>query len=112
MTVMCCAFEGDPLILRLYGNATVIHRNDPQWNELYSLFKPLPGARQMFDLSVDLVQTSCGMGAPLFDYVSEREQLNQWAVKKGEEGIRKYWQDKNQLSLDGKPTNVAKNLPD
>jgi hypothetical protein len=106
MTIMFCAFEGDPLILRLYGRARVIHRTDPGWTELSPLFPPLPGARQLFDLSVELVQTSCGMGVPFFDYRGEREALNEWAVKKGEDGIRRYWEEKNQFSLDRIPTHI------
>jgi hypothetical protein len=106
MTLMFCAFQGNPMILRLYGQARVFHMNDPDWGGLYSLFDPIPGARQIFDLSVDLVQTSCGMGVPLFDYAGDREQLRDWAVKKGEEGLKKYWEEKNQLSLDGKPTHI------
>jgi hypothetical protein len=107
MTLMFAAFAGRPMILRLYGKAQVIHRNDPSWEELYSRFKPVPGARQVFDLDVDLVQTSCGMAVPLFDYVGEREQLNDWATRKGEGGIKDYWLEKNQLSLDGKPTYIV-----
>lgn len=106
MTVMFAAFEGSPVILRLYGNAKVIHKNDSQWQELFALFKPIPGARQIFDLAVDLVQTSCGTGVPFFDYVEEREQLKNWAVKKGEDGIKEYWEKRNQVSLDGKSTNI------
>jgi len=44
----------------------------------------------------------------LFDFVDDRDQLSSWAIKKGEKGIRKYWEDKNQLSLDGFPTNIMK----
>jgi hypothetical protein len=106
MTLMFCAFEGEPLILRLYGTARVIHKNDPQWPLLYPLFKPLPGARQIFDLDVELVQTSCGFAVPFFDYAGEREKLNEWANKKGDDGIQQYWKDKNQLSLYGKPTHI------
>ena len=106
MTIMFAAFEGNPMILRIYGNARVIHRNDPEWKDLVTLFKTLPGARQIFDLDVDLVQTSCGMGVPLFDYTGEREQLNEWANKKGEEGIREYWEEKNLESIDGKKTRI------
>lgn len=108
MTLMFCSLTGDPLILRLYGKATEITPTDKNWDELYSLFSPLPGCRQIFDLDIDQVQTSCGMAVPLFDYVGEREQLNKWAEKKGEEGIKQYWQDKNQLSLDGYPTDIMK----
>jgi hypothetical protein len=51
------------------------------------------------------------MAVPCFDYVEERALLNQWAEKKGEEGIREYWREKNQISLDGKPINIsAKNI--
>lgn len=111
MTLMFCAFEGEPLILRLYGNAKVVHKNDPQWPLLFPLFKPLPGARQIFDLEVELVQTSCGFAVPFFNYLGEREKLNEWALKKGEDGIRDYWKAKNEISLDGKPTHiVSKNL--
>ncbi len=111
MTIMFTAFEGDPMILRLYGSARAVHKNDPEWNELFSLFKPLPGSRQIFDFNVELVQTSCGMAVPFFDYTGEREQLTNWAINKGEEGIRDYWQKKNQSSLDEKPTYIVrKNL--
>lgn len=107
MTVMFCAFEGKPMILRLYGTATVHHRGDPAWAQLAASFPTLPGARQIFDLTIDLVQTSCGMAVPYFDYQGERELLNQWATKKGEDGIRAYWAEKNQRSLDDLPTGIV-----
>jgi hypothetical protein len=106
MTIMFTAFEGKPMILRLYGKAKVVHKNNSEWSELFSLFQPIPGARQIFDLTVDLVQTSCGMAVPFFDYVEERELLKNWATKQSEEGLKEYWQKKNQESLDGKPTNI------
>lgn len=111
MTLMFCDFVDAPLILRLYGKARVIHLKDPEWNELYALFDPLPGARQIFDLTVDLVQTSCGMAVPYYQYVGERALLNNWAEKKGSAGLMQYWKDKNQVSLDGIPTEiVARNI--
>lgn len=55
---------------------------------------------------MDLVQTSCGMGVPFFDYVEERQQLNDWALKKGDAGIQDYWLEKNQLSIDGKAIQI------
>jgi len=106
MTIMFTAFKGDPMILRIYGTAKVIHKKDMEWESLFSLFNPLPGARQIFDLEIELVQSSCGMSIPLFDYIDEREQLNVWAEKKGEEGIKKYWDQNNQYSLDGIATHI------
>jgi hypothetical protein len=111
MTLMFCAFVGAPLILRVYGNARAVHHNDPEWTALSALFPALPGARQVFDLAVDLVQTSCGMAVPFFDFAGEREALNAWAVKKGDSGVRDYWKEKNQLSLDGIASDiVARNI--
>ena len=106
MTIMFAAFEGAPMILRLYGNATAVHHKDTEWAALLALFPHVPGARQIFKLSIDTVQTSCGMAVPYFGYEGEREQLNHWAIKKGEDGIRDYWEQKNQVSLDGIPTNI------
>ena len=105
MTIMFCSFEGDPKILRLYGNAKVIHHSDKEYETLVSLFDDTLGARQIFDFSVDLVQSSCGFGVPLFDYVADRDLLQNWAIKKGEDGIKEYWQ-KNTTSLDGCDTNI------
>ena len=107
MTLMFVAFEGAPMILRLYGQAKAIHRKDPLWQELFPLFNPLPGARQIFDLSVDLVQSSCGLSVPFYEYLGERDQLSSWAMKQGEQGIQQYWENKNQLSLDGIPTQIV-----
>ena len=112
MTIMFSSFVGNPMILRLYGTAEVVHRNDKGWAELDALFEPLPGTRQYFDMAVELVQNSCGMGVPLLDYVGERESLIKWAEKHGESGLQDYWKKKNQVSIDGQATNIIeRNLP-
>ena len=72
----------------------------------YPCSPPLPGTRQIFDVTLDLVQTSCGMSVPNYTYNGDRELLNNWAKKKGEEGLSHYWRDKNQVSIDGIPTNI------
>lgn len=106
MTIMFAAFEGRPVIMRLYGQATAIHKNDEQWSEFYSLFDPHVGARQVFVMDIEMVQTSCGTAVPLFDYVGDRDTLTNWATTKGEAGIQAYWEQKNQLSLDGIETHI------
>ena len=110
MTIMFASFEGKPMILRLYGKARVVHKNEDEWENLYRLFKPMVGARQVFDLTVELVQTSCGMAVPFMDYVEERDQLDHWAALQGEDGIKNYWEKNNQLSLDNKPTNIMSKI--
>jgi hypothetical protein len=107
MTIMFCAFEGKPIILRLYGKARAIHPRDSEWVGFIHYFPENPGARQIFELTIDLIVTSCGMGVPFYDYKEERTQLNDWATKKGSDGLSNYWLEKNKLSLDGKPTGIT-----
>lgn len=106
ITIMFCAFEGKPLILRLYGTAKIYHQRDPEWKENITLFPEYVSSRQLVDVHVELVQTSCGFGVPLMDFRTERDTLSIWAEKKGEKGVKDYWEEKNQISLDGKPTNI------
>lgn len=108
MTLMFCAFNGDAMILRVYGHAKLFHPRDPEWDGLSGLFAPMAGSRQVFDLSIDLVQTSCGSGVPLMEYKSERgtTELLSFYEAMGEEGVRDYWKRKNTLSIDGKPTHI------
>ena len=109
LTIMFCAVAGPPLIMRLYGQGRVIHRESTEYAELlvrhFDGAAPL-GARQMINLDFDLVQTSCGYGVPLFEYQEERPQMDAWAAAKGVEGIEDYWREKNQNSLDGLPTGL------
>ena len=106
MTLMWCAFEGLPRILRVYGEAQTIHPRDEAWAACTAQIPAPVGARQYFRLRLDLVQTSCGYAVPFMDYVEDRDVLARWAEKRGEDGIRDYWAEKNQVSLDGLPTHV------
>lgn len=106
MTILFCAFEGKPLILRLYGTAKIYHRRDPEYSQYIGVFPANTGARQIIEMAVDLVQTSCGFAVPFMDFKEERETLNSWSTKQGEEGIQNYWQEKNVRSLDGFETGI------
>ena len=106
MTLMFCALQGPPLILRLYGQARAVHSADPDWADWITLFAPLPGARQVFVMDVDLVQTSCGMAVPLMEFAQDREDLNTWASGQGPAGLREYQARKNAVSIDGFPTGL------
>lgn len=112
MTIMFCAFEGDPLILRLYGKAKVYHPFDAEWQEYMALFPANNGARQIFDMEIDFVQSSCGFAVPFMEYQAERDKLNKWTKKIGQKGVKEYWEKKNTKSLDGHPTGIfGKEMP-
>jgi len=106
MTIMFCAFEGKPLILRLYGTARIFHKRDEKFHEYIDLFPKNSGSRQIIEMDVDLVQTSCGFAVPFMDFKEERTTLNLWAEKKGREKIEKYWNEKNAYSIDGFETKI------
>ena len=109
LTLMFCAFDGPPNILRLYGRGESLRRGSPAYRELlesaFNGAEPL-GARQIVRLHVDRVQTSCGYGTPLFEYRGERPSLENWARSKGEEGLEAYRREKNAVSIDGLPTGL------
>ncbi|MBF0183982.1 MAG: pyridoxamine 5'-phosphate oxidase family protein [Magnetococcales bacterium] len=106
ITFMFCSFAAQPWIVRLYGQGRVLHPRAAQWAQWAAHFPDLPGKRQVVVADIDLVHTSCGFGVPLMTCQGDRPQMVRWAEKKGEEGIRRYWQEKNQLSLDGVPTGI------
>lgn len=106
MTIMFCSFDKQPMILRLYGKAKVYHPRDSQWSEFDALFPLDKGARQIFELQLDLVQTSCGFSIPFYEFLGERATLKNWSEKQGSEGVESYWEKNNQLSMDGKPTGI------
>lgn len=109
LTIMFCAVEGPPLILRLYGHGRAIRRGGDEYAGLlaehFAGAEPL-GARQMMRLDFDLVKTSCGYGVPFYDYRGERETMDKWASAKGTDGIEAYWREKNVESIDGLPTGL------
>lgn len=106
LTLMFCAFEGPPLILRLYGEGRVWRLGSPEFEARSAAFTLLPGARQMIELRVDLVQTSCGFGVPLLEFKEDRTALPRQAQAWGEDGLLDYWQRKNVRSIDGFPTGL------
>jgi hypothetical protein len=108
MTVMFCAFEGSPLILRAYGSAKVLHQGDALWNEYIGLFPESVASRQIFVIDISKVQASCGMSVPYFNFEADRDDLAKWSVKQDKEGIEKYWLKKNQQSIDGFETEIVK----
>ncbi len=107
ITIMFCSFEGSPNILRLYGDGFVVLPDSEDWKIYASHFKIYPSTRQIIVANIDLVQTSCNFGVPLYDYNGERDIHFEWAIKKGEEGLREYVLEKNLKSLDGLPTDLG-----
>jgi hypothetical protein len=104
ITFMFCAFEGKPVILRLYGKGRIVAPDSPEWADLSAQFTLFPGARQIIVADISRVQTSCGYSIPLMKFQADRDTLVKWAQAKGEEGLAQYKEKKNRTSIDGLPT--------
>ena len=110
LTIMFCGFENVPMIMRLYGQGRSLPRGTPEYDALLATAfndQEPAGARQIIRLDIEMVQTSCGYGVPLFDYKEERPTLRRWAEKKGEDGLAAYRREKNVRSIDGFETGLA-----
>lgn len=103
ITLMFCAFEGEVLILRVYGTAKVTHPRDPDWHDILRDFPDLAGSRQVFDVEIDIVQTSCGTGVPIMTFERDRadSELVPFYEDMGPDGVEEYWRKKNVETIDG-----------
>ena len=104
LTIMLCAFEGPPRIMRLSGTGATFQTGTDEYDRLLS--EHFDGvaprnARQIVTLDIDKVQTSCGYGVPLFDYVGDRQNLTRWADAKSDADLVAYRKEKNSYSVDG-----------
>ncbi len=102
IVVMFCAFSGAPRIVRLHGSGRAVLTDDPAFADLARRF---PGGRGVGVRSIIVAQVtrvadSCGYGVPLMSFEGHRAALDKSADRKGPEGIRKYWIEKNAKSLD------------
>lgn len=110
ITLMWCAFRGNALIVRAYGSAQVRHPRDPEWDDMIGHFPTLAGSRQIYDVSIDGVQTSCGSGVPEMTVIRDRipEEMEPFYAEMGPEGLKDYWKTKNTRTIDGLPTHILK----
>lgn len=103
ITVMMCNFQQPALILRIYGRGRPVLPADPEWEVLAAHFTLLPGTRQIFDVTVENVQTSCGWGVPVMALEHERATLTKYHAQADPEA----WIAKvagRDRSIDGLPT--------
>lgn len=103
ITIMFCALNGPPKILRLYGQGEVLQSGTEGFARLSSLFPEYPGARAIIKVEVSRIADSCGYSVPQYEYLGQRDTLNKWAESKGAEGIAAYQAEKNKVSIDGLP---------
>jgi hypothetical protein len=103
ITIMFCAFEGPPKILRLHGKGEVIESGDGRFGELRARLPDGDHVRSVIFVTVERISDSCGFAVPLYQYEGQRRQLVEWAEKKGSAKLAEYRQTRNARSIDGLP---------
>jgi hypothetical protein len=103
LTLMWCAFEGPPRIVRMQGRGEVVLEGDPRWDALMAGFGEHRGVRSVIVLQADRISDSCGYSVPLMTYEADRTRLAEWASNRTDAELQQYWVDKNSTSIDGLP---------
>lgn len=103
ITVMFCNFQQPALILRIYGRGKAVLPQDAEWEALAAHFTLMPGTRQIFDIAVESVQSSCGWGVPFMTLEGERETLKK-AHRQSDPAEWEAKMAKRTRSIDGLPT--------
>jgi hypothetical protein len=103
ITLLFCAFDGPPKIVRLYGRGEVLPHGTAAYDALRPRFGGVGGGRSIIRVHLTRVADSCGYGVPRLEFVGDRDQLGEWARRKGPEGVRRYERDHNAASIDGLP---------
>jgi Pyridoxamine 5'-phosphate oxidase len=110
ITIMFCAFDRPALILRIYGRGRAVLPQDDDWDALAAPFTLLPGTRQIFEISVDSVQESCGWGVPHMNFDRERQTLSKYHAADNR-ATRLAKMAERVASIDGLPARAATRLP-
>jgi hypothetical protein len=103
ITLMFCAFEGAPKVLRLYGEGRVIQSGDREFPSAMELFPNLPRSRAVILIDVTRIADSCGYAVPIYKYQSDRDQLSRWIAFHPEHEWEKPAPVANAASIDGLP---------
>ncbi|XVV07782.1 pyridoxamine 5'-phosphate oxidase family protein [Actinosynnema sp. CA-248983] len=107
ITLMWCAFEGPPNIVRVHGVGEPVFRDDPRFAELVAGFGAAdgPGLRAVVVVTAKLISDTCGFAVPFLDYRAERTHHQDYLGRKTDDEFRAYCETKpfNHESIDGLP---------
>ncbi|WP_434740965.1 pyridoxamine 5'-phosphate oxidase family protein [Micromonospora sp. SH-82] len=109
ITLMWCAFDGPPNIVRIHGRGEPVFRDDPRWTALLAHFPNLDpsrhGLRAVIVVRATLIRDTCGYAVPLMHYESDRDLHGRRFAREDDESLSAYFTGKDHVatSLDGLP---------
>ena len=109
ITLMWCAFDGPPNIVRVHGTGEPVFRDDPRWGGLLAHFPnidpTLHGLRAIIVVRAELIRDTCGFAVPFMTYESDRPLHASRFARETDESLDEYCHKKDHVavSLDGLP---------
>ncbi|MFG2870419.1 pyridoxamine 5'-phosphate oxidase family protein [Streptomyces sp. NPDC048338] len=109
ITLMWCAFQGPPNIVRIHGRGEPVFRDDPRWEDLMAHFPAidptLHGLRAIILVTAELIRDSCGYGVPFMTYDEDRDLHGRRFAREDDASLSAYFAKKEHIStsIDGLP---------
>ena len=109
ITLMWCAFQGPPNIVRVHGRGEPVFRDDARFGALLAHFPgidPVPhGLRAIIVVHAELVRDSCGYAVPFMTYDEDRDLHAKRFAREDDDTLSAYFEKKEYIatSLDGLP---------
>ncbi|MDG4863280.1 pyridoxamine 5'-phosphate oxidase family protein [Streptomyces sp. T-3] len=107
ITLMWCAFQGPPNIVRVHGRGEPVFRDDPRFTELLGHFPDIDpsrnGLRAIILVTAELVRDTCGWNVPLMSYDGDRDLHAKRFGREDDAGLSAYFAKKEHIaqSIDG-----------
>ncbi|GAA2989909.1 MULTISPECIES: pyridoxamine 5'-phosphate oxidase family protein [Streptomyces] len=109
ITLMWCAFQGPPTIVRVHGRGEPVFRDDPRFTALLGRFTAADpasyGLRAIIVVTAELIRDSCGYAVPFMTYDKDRTLLSDRFGREDDAGLSAYFEKKDHIatSIDGLP---------
>ncbi|MCX4552153.1 pyridoxamine 5'-phosphate oxidase family protein [Streptomyces sp. NBC_01387] len=108
ITLMWCAFQGPPNIVRVHGRGEPVFRDDPRFAGLLSHF-PVDhtphGLRAIVVVTAELIRDTCGYAVPFMTYDEDRDLHAKRFAREDDTSLSRYFEKKEHIarSIDGLP---------
>ncbi|MGS2615752.1 pyridoxamine 5'-phosphate oxidase family protein [Micromonospora sp. LZ34] len=109
ITLMWCAFQGPPNIVRVHGRGEPVFRDDPRWAQLVTHFPDIDtsvhGLRAIIVVRAELIRDTCGYAVPFMSYDADRDLHARRFAREDDASLSDYFAKKEHVarSIDGLP---------
>ncbi|CAL9586609.1 pyridoxamine 5'-phosphate oxidase family protein [Streptomyces sp. enrichment culture] len=109
ITLMWCAFQGPPNIVRVHGRGEPVFRDDPRFPGLLARFPDIDhgshGLRAVIVVTAELIRDTCGYAVPFMAYEAERDLHAKRFAREDDASLDAYFTKKEHIatSMDGLP---------